>query len=334
MKASNARRRSRSRELAPGKSITCTGTHTITQEDLNNGSFKDTASASSKEAKRRQPKTRSKPNRNRSSGLTKTDNLNPAKYNKVGQVVTYTLTATNEGNITLHEVTVSDSPALEGFKCTPAIPVAELAPGKSVTCTGTHTITQEDLNNGSFKDTGSASQQRGQAPPAEDTITAEQKPKLGLTKTDNLKPAKYNKVGQVVTYTLTATNEGNITLHEVTVSDSPPLEGFKCTPTIPAGELAAGGLDYLHGYARDHPGRPQQRLLHGHGERDQQRGRGAGRGRHDPRRTELEARVDEDGRPETGEVRQSRPGRDLHADGDQRRQQDPARRHGERLAGA
>ena len=227
-------------ELAPGKSVTCTGTHTITQEDLNNGSFKDTASATSKEATAPKAEDTITAEQKPKLGLTKTDNLKPAKYNKVGQVVTYTLTATNEGNVTLHEVTVSDSPALEGFSCVPPIPVAELAPGKSVTCTGTHTITQEDLNNGSFTDTGSASSKEATPPDAEDTITAEQKPKLGLTKTDNLKPAKYNKVGQVVTYTLTATNEGNITLHEVTVSDSPPLEGFKCTPTIPAAELAPG----------------------------------------------------------------------------------------------
>ena len=227
-------------ELAPGKSITCTGTHTITQEDLNNGFFKDSASATSKEATGGPAEDTIVGKQNPKLGLTKTDNLKPAKYNKVGQVVKYTLTATNEGNITLHEVTVSDSPALEGFSCVPPIPVSELAPGKSITCTGTHTITQEDLNNGSFKDTGSATSKEATAPNAEDTITAEQKPKLGLTKSDNLKPAKYNKVGQVVTYTLTATNEGNITLHEVTVSDSPALEGFKCTPAIPVSELAPG----------------------------------------------------------------------------------------------
>ncbi len=158
----------------------------------------------------------------------------------MGQVVKYTITATNEGNTTLHEVTVSDSPTLEGFSCTPTIPAASLAPGASVTCTGNHTITQADLDNGSFKDTASASSKEATAPDAEDTVTAEQQRKLGLTKTDNLNPAKYNKVGQVVTYTLKATNEGNTTLHEVTVSDSPALEGFSCTPTIPAASLAPG----------------------------------------------------------------------------------------------
>ena len=227
-------------ELAPGASVTCTGTHTITQEDLNNGSFTDTANATSKEATAPKAEDTILGEQKPTLGLTKTDDLNPARYNKVGQVVTYTLTATNEGNTTLHDVSVSDSPALEGFSCTPPIPVAELAPGKSVTCTGTHTITQEDLNNGSFTDKGSATSTETDAPPAEDTIKAEQSAKLGVTKTDSLNPAKYETVGQVVKYTLTATNEGNVALHEVTVSDSPALEGFSCTPAIPVAELAPG----------------------------------------------------------------------------------------------
>ena len=89
--------------------------------------------------------------------LTKTDDLNPANYDTVGQVVTYTLTTTNTGNITLHNVSVSDTPALTGFSCTPDGPGRALAPGalRSV-CTGTHAITQADLDAGSFPDTGHA----------------------------------------------------------------------------------------------------------------------------------------------------------------------------------
>jgi uncharacterized repeat protein (TIGR01451 family) len=105
-------------------------------------------------------------------GLTKTDNLNPAKYETVAQVVKYTLKATNEGNTTLHNVSVSDSPALEGFSCTPSIPAASLATGASISCTGNHTITQADWEAGSFKDTASATSNEAKAPNAEDTITA------------------------------------------------------------------------------------------------------------------------------------------------------------------
>src|SRR5207244_2115674 len=102
----------------------------------------------------------------------KVDNLNPAHYDHVGQGVTYTLVATNTGNVTLHNVSISDAPALVNFSCNPALPVATMAPGVSVTCTGTHSITQAELDAGSFVDTGSATSTEATAPNASDTITA------------------------------------------------------------------------------------------------------------------------------------------------------------------
>jgi hypothetical protein len=81
--------------------------------------------------------------------------------------------ATNTGNVTLHNVTVTDTPALTGFSCTPTIPVANLAPGASITCTGTHSITAGDLSSGSFKDTACTDDGTGGAAQAckDDTIT-------------------------------------------------------------------------------------------------------------------------------------------------------------------
>src|SRR5439155_20759660 len=88
----------------------------------------------------------------------------------------------------------------------------------------THKITQADLDSGSFADTGSVTSEGGTKAEDKDKVEADQKPKLGLTKKDDLNPAKYDHVGQVVTYTLVATNEGNTTLHKVEVSDSPRSE--------------------------------------------------------------------------------------------------------------
>jgi len=55
-------------------------------------------------------------------------------------VLDYELVATNTGNVTLTDVTVSD-PLLGTLDCTPAIPL-DLAPGGSVTCTGSYTWTR------------------------------------------------------------------------------------------------------------------------------------------------------------------------------------------------
>src|SRR5690606_4078791 len=71
----------------------------------------------------------------------------------VGDTLTYDITATNTGNITLHNVTVTDpgTGAVLGA-CTPAAP-ATLAPNASLTCAATHVVTQNDLDAGSYLNT-------------------------------------------------------------------------------------------------------------------------------------------------------------------------------------
>src|SRR6185503_20194198 len=111
-------------------------------------------------------------------------------YTTVGQIVKYTLTAKNTGNTTLHNVTVSDTPALTGFSCTPANG-ATLAPNASIVCTGTHSITQADIDAGSFTDTGHATSTEATALDATDTVFGTKTSTLSLTKADDLNPAKY-----------------------------------------------------------------------------------------------------------------------------------------------
>ena len=57
--------------------------------------------------------------------------------------------ATNDGNVDAHNVTVTDAerqqPGLHADD-----PVASLAPGGTITCTASHTITQADIDAGSF----------------------------------------------------------------------------------------------------------------------------------------------------------------------------------------
>jgi len=85
--------------------------------------------------------------------LTKT--VSPATYSEVGDVLTYTLVATNDGNITLANVSISDS-GLTITGSTPAQPTT-LAPGAILTVTGTRTITQGDIDSGSLNNTATAS---------------------------------------------------------------------------------------------------------------------------------------------------------------------------------
>jgi hypothetical protein len=52
-------------------------------------------------------------------------------------------------------ITVTDTPTLDGFGCTPANG-STVAPSDSITCTGSHTVTQADLTAGKFDDTACA----------------------------------------------------------------------------------------------------------------------------------------------------------------------------------
>ena len=64
-------------------------------------------------------------------------------------MIHYTIVATNDGNVTLHNVTVTDpkvtQPGLHAGE-----PVADLAPGASLTCTASHTVTQADIDAGAL----------------------------------------------------------------------------------------------------------------------------------------------------------------------------------------
>ena len=69
----------------------------------------------------------------------------------------------------------------------------------------------------------------------------------------------YSTLGQSIPYTITATNSGNVTLTNVTVTDANATVGT-CTPGLPVASLAAHRLHHLLGHLHRHPGRPQQRL--------------------------------------------------------------------------
>ncbi len=227
--------------LAPGAFITCMASYSVTQTDVDNGSVTNVASA--KGFFGTTPVVSPTDTATvtalvgTSLGLMKTDDLNPNKYDHIGQVVTYTLTATNTGLTTLHAVSVSDAPALAGFNCTPSVPVASLAPGATVVCTGTHSITQGDLDAGFFTDKASAASMDASVADVPDTVFAAQTATVSLDKTSNATGT--NVVDDVVTYSYLVTNTGSVTITSFTVSDPHTgLSALTCAPTAQGASLA------------------------------------------------------------------------------------------------
>jgi len=92
--------------------------------------------------------------------------VEPSDQADVGDVINYRVMAINDGNVTLSNVVISD-PILGDLSCTPTQP-ASLAVGETVVCTGSYTLKQTDLNNGSVENT--ASVDSDQTPPQNRTI--------------------------------------------------------------------------------------------------------------------------------------------------------------------
>ncbi|MDP9073081.1 MAG: DUF11 domain-containing protein [Actinomycetota bacterium] len=223
--------------LGPNASEQCTANYTTTQADVDHGGVTNTAKASGNPpagAAVTASATLTIPARQSPSiGLTKAANV--ASYGAAGTVVTYSYQVANTGNVTLSGSAVTDSfPGLSTVTC----PSAPLPPAVTETCTATYTTTQADVDAGSITNTATAS---GSPPvglavvssPASLTIPAVQAPAVGLHKSASA--TSFAASGTVLTYSYQVTNNGNVTLKSVHVTD--PMAGLSAI-TCPLTTLA------------------------------------------------------------------------------------------------
>jgi uncharacterized repeat protein (TIGR01451 family) len=123
-------------------------------------------------------------------------------------------------------------------------PIASLAPGAvdTSTFTGSYTVTQADIDAGSFVNTATVTGTPPSGPdvsdPDDETVTLEQAPALSIEKTGDVGPIP---LGDSIDYTITVTNSGNVTLHNVTVTD--PLLGISQN----VGTLAPQAFQVING---------------------------------------------------------------------------------------
>lgn len=144
-------------------------------------------------------------------------------FTTVGDIVRFRITVANNGNMTLSSVDVTDS--LVAGTCT----VGPLAPGESdATCIFDYTVDQDDLDAGEITNVGSASAQPidGAADPVSDTDTLvspgpDFDGALEVIKAGTLDMGANGiaDVGDVINYTITVRNSGNVTLTDIAFSD-------------------------------------------------------------------------------------------------------------------
>ncbi|MFV7236987.1 gliding motility-associated C-terminal domain-containing protein, partial [Flavobacterium sp. ZB4R12] len=244
--------------LEVGETWIYTATYTVTQTDIDNGNITNQASV-----KGTAPDTTIVTDLSGDSTTEDRENVIPicttpdiaiVKTNdiivgpngcailKVGDVVTYTFTVTNEGNVSLHDVAVEDlhtDLSAITLQSGDVNNISILEVGETWIYTATYTVTQTDIDNGNITNQASV---KGTAPDnttivtdksgdsatedGENVIPICTTPDIAIVKTNDITVGENGcailKVGDVVTYTFTVTNEGNVSLHDVAVADPHP----------------------------------------------------------------------------------------------------------------
>ena len=150
----------------------------------------------------------------------------------LSDVLTYTATATNSGNVPLTDVAVSGLWAADGKEC------ASLDLNETCVLSGTHTVTQAEVDAGKVSATATATATGVDEQTANLDTPVQQVHALTLTIT--AAPTSFVMVGEQITYSYTVTNSGTVTLSgTVTITDD-KATGITCG-AVPAGGLGPGG---------------------------------------------------------------------------------------------
>jgi len=242
--------------LDPGESITCSASYAITQADLDAGSVTNTATASGSYGGN---PVNSAPDdetvtADQSPALTILKSAVPATYAAVGDVIGYSYLVTNSGNVTLAGPFTVDDDLAADESC-PA--TGTLPPGDTLTCTASYAITQTDLDLGSVTNTATATNGVVTSLSDEETVTAVQSAAIEMIKQISVDggvswqdgdtpPGPALVSGTDPQFRLTMTNLGNVTLDNLSLTDSDfdtsgcalpaslaPTDSFSCVLAAP-----------------------------------------------------------------------------------------------------
>ena len=221
--------------LAVGESMTCSATGTATA-----GSYTNIGTADSDETP---PVTDNSSYFGETPGilLDKVGQWNDESgdgFAQPGETISYTFAVTNDGNVTLFDITLDD---LVGGVTVSGGPISSLAPGESdlTTFTASYALTQDDIDAGTFYNQAQAcgfgSDESKVCDEDDHEEPLPQSPSIGIVKDVDPTTIVGDQASEV-TWTITVTNTGNVTLHDVAVTDALVAA---CDLTI--GDLPIGG---------------------------------------------------------------------------------------------
>ena len=238
--------------VAAGETITVTATYKITEADIANGSFVNTVKVEFEGGKPfENTDTVTTVDPVRSYALTKKSSASIHENGmfKAGETIHYTLTVTNTGNQTLENVEITDTLNAAGTisnlqgadskqdgKVT-IFTISSLAPKAEVTITYDYVVQEADkgntISNAAVGTPANPEDPDGEKP-GDNTDNPVENPKLevkkdivSITAADGTQKDKAGKadLNDIITYSVTVTNTGNVKLTNVEITDS--LEGIQ-----------------------------------------------------------------------------------------------------------
>lgn len=250
--------------LKAGETATYRASYTLQQEDIDAGGISNTATATGTPPGGGLPVTDVSDNGSGggddptdltiapapSLALTKRLLAGGPTYDSTDDILTFAFDVTNTGNVTIPATVTIDDPLLVSLGGTVSCPADDILPDGMITCEGSFTVTQGQIDAGSLTNTATAVSSLATSPASSVTVLAQQTPALatdkeavsvevGGTVYAGVPDAQF-RVGAIVTYNYTVTNTGNTTITApITVSDN-LIDTVSC-PALPTGGLIPDG---------------------------------------------------------------------------------------------
>ncbi len=219
--------------LLENSSMTCTGSYTITKEDIEAGEVTNNATLEG----RYQEQSSCCGCGEEIITLSASDDFtvtyippelslektgSPTTFTGEGEEIAYTYTISNIGQVNVTgPVTVDDD------KVDVTCPSGGIPVGESIECSATYSITKADVTNGSIINTATASASGMVSNEASFEATFDGTPDLSLSKESDSNIYQY--ANDILRYSFTLTNTGNVPLSAPFVINDPLLDEFRCT---------------------------------------------------------------------------------------------------------
>ncbi len=239
--------------LAPAAFVDCTATYSITQGDVDNGSRANTATATSDDSQQSDDETVTLPG-TASLSILKTgafqDDATADGFAEAGETINYTFRVSNDGNVTLNNVAVTDPlitdpPNSGSITCPGGNPIPSIAGGAFVDCTASYTLTQTDVDAGQVDNTATADSDETEPTTDDETVPLVQNPSVVILKTgtfqDDVDSDGLAQPGETISYTFRVDNDGFVTLTNVAVTD-PKVATITCPGGNPIPSIAPGAF--------------------------------------------------------------------------------------------